>query len=204
MIYLHYLLVPFAYLLGSFPSAYVAGRVFAGIDITQHGSGNVGGTNALRVLGPGPALLVAVFDVAKALLPTVWAQHLFGGNTWPTLLVALAAVLGHNYSLFLGGRGGKGIATTIGASIALFLRPLAVVVGIAVAVIAVTRYVSLGSLCLVVLLPPALWVSGASPVEIWFSVMLAILGIYRHRANIARLISGTENKLGSRKSGSGH
>ncbi len=200
---MHYLLIPFAYLMGSFPSAYVAGRMFAGIDITKHGSGNVGGTNALRVLGPGPAILVAILDVAKALLPTVLAQHLFGGNTWPTLLVALAAVLGHNYSIFLGGRGGKGIATTIGASIALFTQPLAVVVGIAVVVIALTRYVSLGSLCLVVLLPPALWYFGASGAEIWFSVALAALGIYRHRANISRLLSGTENKLGRRKDAPG-
>lgn len=200
---LHYLLIPLAYLLGSFPSAYVAGRLFAGIDITKHGSGNVGGTNALRVLGPGPAVLVAVLDVAKALLPTIWAQHLFAGNTWPTLLVALAAVLGHNYSLFLGGRGGKGIATTIGASMALFLQPLAVVVGIAVVVIALTRYVSLGSLCLVILLPAGLLFFGASAAEVWFSVMLAALGIYRHRTNISRLLSGTENKLGSRKDSAG-
>lgn len=199
-----YLLIPFAYLLGSFPSAYVAGKLFAGIDITQHGSGNVGGTNALRVLGPGPAILVAVLDVAKALLPTIWAQHLFSGNTWPTLLVALAAVLGHNYSLFLGGKGGKGIATTIGASIALFTKPLAVAVGIAVVVIALTRYVSLGSLCLVVLLPVALWLFGASAAEIWFSLILALLGIYRHRTNISRLLGGTENKLGSRKDKSSH
>lgn len=196
---LYYLLIPLAYLVGSFPSAYVAGRLFAGIDITQHGSGNVGGTNALRVLGPGPAIGVALVDVLKALLPTIWAQQLFEGNAWPTLLVAVAAVLGHNFSVFLRGRGGKGIATTIGASIALFPLAIATAIGIAIVVIALTRYVSLGSLCLVLLLPVLLRLYGASASEIWFAVLLAVLGIYRHRANVSRLLSGTENKLGSKK-----
>lgn len=187
-----------AYLLGSFPSAYVAGRLFAGLDITKHGSGNVGGTNALRVLGPGPAIAVAIVDVGKALVPTLWAQHAFGGNVWPTLLVAMAAILGHNFSIFLRFKGGKGIASTIGASIALFPQAIAIMMGIALVVIAITRYVSLGSICLVALLPLLLWWRGATVPEIEFAVLLAVLGVWRHRGNIERLFNGTERRFGSK------
>lgn len=186
-----------AYLLGSFPSAYVAGRLFAGIDITKHGSGNVGGTNALRVLGPGPAIAVAIVDVGKALLPTFWAQR--SGNVWLTMLVALAAILGHNFSIFLRFKGGKGVATTIGASIALFPQAIAILIGVAIVVIAITRYVSLGSLCLVALLPPLLWYQGATVPEIEFAIILAVLGVWRHRGNIERLLNGTERRFGSKK-----
>lgn len=189
-------LIPLAYLLGSFPSAYVAGWLFKRIDITQHGSGNVGGTNAVRVLGIGPGILVGIVDVAKAYLPTLWAQQLFGGNTLLTLLVALAAVIGHNYSIFLRFKGGKGIATTIGASIALFPQLVLWLVLLAAGLIAVTRYVSLGSLLLVTALPIGLGIRGATTAEVAFSVLLAVLGIYRHRSNIQRLLAGTENRLG--------
>ncbi|MGI6357247.1 MAG: glycerol-3-phosphate 1-O-acyltransferase PlsY [Bacillota bacterium] len=193
------LLIPLAYLLGSFPSAYVAGRLIAGIDIKQHGSGNVGGTNTLRVLGPGPGIAVALADVFKALLPTLWARQLFGGNVWPTLLVALAAVLGHNFSIWLRFRGGKGIATTIGASIALFPVNIAILVAVAILIVLVTRYVSLASLALVLLLPGLLWFRGATSAEIWFGIILAAMGVVRHSSNIKRLLSGTENKIGSQK-----
>jgi glycerol-3-phosphate acyltransferase PlsY len=172
--------------------------LFAGIDITQHGSGNVGGTNALRVLGPGPAIAVALVDVSKALAPTLWARQAFSGNVWPTMLVALAAILGHNFSIFLRFKGGKGIATTIGASIALFPQAIAILLGVAAVVIAITRYVSLGSICLVVLLPFLLWHRGATGAEVGFSVILAVLGLWRHRGNIDRLLHGTERKLGKK------
>ncbi len=195
----HQLLIPLAYLAGSFPSAYVAGRLVAGIDITQHGSGNVGGTNTLRVLGPGPGVAVALADVLKALLPTLWARHLFGGNLWPTLLVALATVLGHNFSIWLRFRGGKGIATTIGASIALFPSSIAILLGVAILLVLITRYVSLGSLALVLLLPGLLWYRGATSAEIWFAIILAVLGVLRHKGNIERLLNGTESKIGSKK-----
>ncbi len=192
-------LIPLAYLLGSFPSAYVAGKLFKKIDITQHGSGNVGGTNAIRVLGVGPGLLVGVVDISKALLPTLWAQQLFGGNALPTLLVALGAILGHNYSVFLRFKGGKGIATTIGASVALFPQLVFWLVLLGVAVIAVTRYVSVGSMLLVTALPVALALRGASAPEVAFGAMLAVLGIYLHRSNIQRLLAVTENRIGKKK-----
>lgn len=187
-----------AYLWGSIPSAYIMGRWVAGLDITQHGSGNVGGTNALRVLGLGPAVVVGLFDVSKGLLPTLLAKHIIGSaEEWPVLLVALAAVLGHNYSLWLRGRGGKGIATTVGVSLALF--PWQLVVGLilgAVTVVAITRYVSLGSMLLITALPFALLLYGAPRSQVYFACLLAVLGLWRHRSNLQRLRQGTENRLG--------
>ncbi len=191
-----------AYLLGSIPTAYIVGRLKAGLDITQHGSGNVGGTNALRVLGVGPAILVAVSDISKALLPTLIASRVFEGNTWPTLAVALAAILGHNYSAFLRLRGGKGIATTVGACIVLFPRQIAVLLLLALLVVLATRYVSLGSIVLVLTLPLLLSWQHASLPEISFAVAVALLGLWRHRSNITRLLGGTENRLGRKKQNS--
>ncbi|HHW99254.1 MAG TPA: glycerol-3-phosphate 1-O-acyltransferase PlsY [Firmicutes bacterium] len=193
------LMVIVAYLLGSIPTAYIVGRWKAGLDITQHGSGNVGGTNALRVLGVGPAILVAVSDVSKALLPTLLATRLLGGNTWPTLAVALAAIVGHNYSVYLGFRGGKGIATTLGACVVLFPKQLLIMLVLAVLVVATTRYVSLGSILLVVGLPVVLYRHQASMPELYFALVVALLGLWRHRQNIARLLKGTENRLGRKK-----
>lgn len=193
------LLIIAAYFFGSVPSAYIIGRLRAGLDITKHGSGNVGGTNALRVLGPGPAILVAVIDVSKSLLPTLLATKIFAENAWPALFVAFAAILGHNYSVFLRWRGGKGIATTIGACAVLFPGQIYIMILLAVAVVVVTRYVSLGSLVLLVSLPILLLWQKAGIPELCFALAVALLGIWRHRSNIVRLCSGTENKLGSKK-----
>lgn len=193
------LLIIASYLLGSIPTAYIIGRWKAGLDITQHGSGNVGGTNALRVLGVGPAILVAISDVTKALLPTLLATRLFEGNTWPSLAVALAAILGHNYSIYLRFRGGKGIATTLGACFVLFPTQILALLVFAVLIIAVTRFVSLGSIFLVTGLPLLLiWQNALLP-EIAFAMVVALLGVWRHRANISRLLSGTENRLGKKR-----
>lgn len=196
------LLIILAYLLGSIPTAYIIGRWKAGLDITQHGSGNVGGTNALRVLGVGPAILVAVCDIGKALLPTLIATKVFDGNTWPTLGIALAAILGHNYSAYLRLRGGKGIATTLGACIVLFPSQILILVLLALLVVFTTRYVSLGSIVLVLTLPLLLAWQQVSLPEICFAIAIALLGLWRHRSNIARLLSGTENRLGSKKQNS--
>lgn len=193
------LLIIVAYLLGSTPTAYIMGRWKAGLDITQHGSGNVGGTNALRVLGVGPAIMVAVIDISKALLPTLLATKIFDGNAWPALGVALAVILGHNYSAYLRLRGGKGIATTVGACIVLFPGQILVLVLLSLLVVFVTRYVSLGSIVLVVSLPVLLCLQQAALPEICFAVIVALLGLWRHRSNIARLLSGTENRLGAKK-----
>lgn len=193
------LLIIAAYLLGSIPTAYIVGRRVKDLDITQHGSGNVGGTNALRVLGWGPAICVALIDICKALIPTVIAINLLTDNTAGVFLVALAAILGHNYSLYLRFRGGKGIATTVGACIVLFPSQTALLVMFALVLILATRMVSLGSIVLVLTLPLLLLWQKATGPELSFATAVALLGTWRHRANIQRLLNGTENRLGNSK-----
>lgn len=199
-----YLALPIAYLMGAFPTAYVVGKR-NNIDITKEGSGNVGGTNTLRVLGWKAGLTVALADVLKALLPTLLAKHYLGLELWQVSLVALAAIIGHNWSVFIGFKGGKGIACTIGVSLVLFPQALIIALLIAVAVIAATRYVSLGSILLTVLLPILLLLGEYTPLKsydasyVLFAAALAALAIYRHRGNIARLLNGTERKIGQKK-----
>ncbi|HSL93136.1 MAG TPA: glycerol-3-phosphate 1-O-acyltransferase PlsY [Bacillota bacterium] len=199
-----YLALPLAYLMGAFPTAYVVGKR-NNIDITKEGSGNVGGTNTLRVLGWRAGVTVALVDVLKALLPTLIAKQYLGLLPWQVSLIALAAIIGHNWSVFIGFKGGKGIACTIGASLVLFPQALLIALAIAVAVIALTKYVSLGSILLTVLLPVILLLGEYTPLESYdfsyviFSVVLAVLAVYRHRGNIARLLNGTERKIGDKK-----
>jgi glycerol-3-phosphate acyltransferase PlsY len=199
-----YLALPLAYLMGAFPTAYVVGKR-NNIDITKEGSGNVGGTNTLRVLGWRAGVTVALVDVLKAMLPTLIAKHYLGLELWQVSLVALAAIIGHNWSIFIGFKGGKGIACTIGVSLVLFPQALIIALLIAVAVIALTRYVSLGSILLTVLLPVLLLLGHYTPLEsydpsyVLFALALAALAVYRHRGNIVRLLNGTERKIGDKK-----
>lgn len=199
-----YLALPLAYLMGAFPTAYVVGKRH-NVDITKEGSGNVGGTNTFRVLGWKAGATVALVDVLKALLPTLATKHYLGFEPWQVSLIALAAILGHNWSVFIGFKGGKGIACTIGVSLVLFPQALAVALLIAVAVIAATRYVSLGAILLTVYLPILLLLGEYTPLKsydrsyILLATALAALAIYRHRGNIVRLLNGTERKIGDKK-----
>lgn len=191
-----------AYLLGAFPTAYVVGKLRK-IDITQHGSGNIGGTNAMRVMGLGPGAMVMAVDILKAALPTYTASHLMALETWQVMAVALATVIGHNWSVYIQFRGGKGIACTIGACAVLF--PAVLLTGFAVfaLTIAITKYVSLGSLLMMISMPILLWTWNYSSEYIWFALFLLVIGAYRHRANIKRLLAGTENRVGSKKNRGG-
>ncbi|MBT9158279.1 MAG: Glycerol-3-phosphate acyltransferase [Firmicutes bacterium] len=187
-----------AYLLGAFPTAFVVGKL-RNIDITKHGSGNIGGTNAMRVMGLGPGVLVMVADVFKAALPTYIAAHLLPLETWQVMTVALSTVIGHNWSVYIGFRGGKGIACTIGACAVLF--PAVLLTGFAVfaLTIAITKYVSLGSLVMMTSMPILLGLLGYRLEYILFALCILVIGTYRHRSNIQRLLKGTENKVGRKK-----
>ncbi|MBS3950041.1 MAG: glycerol-3-phosphate 1-O-acyltransferase PlsY [Peptococcaceae bacterium] len=186
-----------AYLVGAFPTAYVVGRL-RNIDITKEGSGNVGGTNALRVLGIGPGITVAVTDFLKAIIPTYVALHVLGLPLWQALAVAAAAIVGHNWSVYIGFKGGKGIACTIGVSAVLFPGVLLASLVIAAFSVVVTRYVSLGSLLLTALMPIILFYNRHPQEYIWFAVFLMIFATHRHRSNIERLLNGTERKIGKK------
>ena len=185
-----------AYLIGSFSSAYVVGRVFKKIDIRNHGSGNAGATNALRIMGSKLGVLTFFMDFAKGIVAVLVGTGL-GGYTGG-MIAALFAVLGHNWPIFFKFKGGKGIATTI-AAMAILQFPitlLSVVVGVLTA--AISRYVSLGSLVFLTVLF-ALSFTGMSDggsITSIITFVLMVLGYYRHKGNIKRLIEGTENKIG--------
>jgi len=169
-----------------------------GIDIRRYGSGNAGATNTLRVVGKGPAALVFLLDALKG-MAAVGIGELFGGE--PALLMAtgVAAIIGHNWPVFLNFRGGKGIATTIGVT-ALLTFKAALLSGIfAVLAILLTRYVSVGSLLFTGLLPILIGWMDYPPAYFWISLVITLLAYLRHRDNIKRLLNGTENRIGARK-----
>lgn len=187
-----------SYLIGSISFSYIISKKIAGIDIRSHGSGNAGATNTLRVLGKGPAILVLLLDAAKGLLAMCITHLLTGGDPVAYAMSGLFAIAGHNWPIFFGFRGGKGIATTLG--VALGFSPLAFLIGavLAVVTIAITRYVSLGSLILVSVLPVAIYVLDKPNVFVWTSLALAVFAYIRHYNNIRNLLAGNERKLGDR------
>ncbi|MED0679618.1 glycerol-3-phosphate acyltransferase PlsY [Aneurinibacillus thermoaerophilus] len=188
-----------SYLLGSVSFSILVVKKIAKIDIREHGSGNAGATNTLRVLGKGPGIAVLLLDAAKGAIAFGLASWLTKGNDWVIVLSGIAAIVGHNWPVFFGFRGGKGVATTIGTLLALTPVPALIAVAVTIVVIAITRYVSLGSLVFFTLVPIILLTQGASFVYIAGTFMIAILGYMRHVGNIKRLLQGTERKLGEKK-----
>lgn len=186
-----------AYLIGAFPSSFLVGRAH-GVDLRRQGSGNLGGTNAYRVLGAWAALAVILLDVAKGFGP-VWffpPWDAAADPRWP-LAYGLAAVAGHVWSPFTGFRGGKGVATSAGAL--LGLAPLAALVGILVwiGVVLVGRIASVASLLAALAVPIVAHLSEAAPETVAFAAGLAALVWWTHRANIRRLLRREELRLGS-------
>ena len=185
-----------SYLLGAIPSAYIIGKI-KGIDITSEGSGNIGGTNAYRVLGAKLGVLVALMDVLKVILP-LWLTKVFVAGDVALALAALGAVTGHNWSVYVGFRGGKGIAVSIGTYVFLFPVYGLIALGFAIFNILVTRYVSLGSLNFVAVMAVLLWVSDQPMAFKVLSLVLLAMAFYRHRANIVRLRQGEERRFGQK------
>ncbi len=187
------------YLLGSIPSAVWIGRWFYGVDVREHGSHNAGATNTLRVLGRRAALPVFVVDAAKG-YGAVMLSHFTSceGDALFLLKIALtaAAILGHIFPLFAGFKGGKGVATMAGCMLAIAPVPMLMGLATFVVVLAVSHYVSLGSMTGGVLFPVyILLVDGfGSPYKIVFGVLVAVVLLITHRKNIKRLREGTENK----------
>ncbi len=187
------------YLLGSVSFSILMAKWLKNIDIRQHGSGNAGATNTLRVLGKGPALAVFLLDIAKGIIAVLIGWWAGDGEDWIPVLCGLAAILGHNWPIFFRFRGGKGIATTIGAVAMLMFWPALAAGILGILTIAFTRYVSLGSLVFAVLLPISTAVFGAQLPYIWGAAAVCVLAVWRHRKNIVKLLNGTENKLGGKK-----
>ncbi len=191
-----------AYLIGSIPTAYIFGRVLKGLDIREHGSGNMGATNAFRVLGKGPGMIVLILDIIKGIIPVTLLANAFGlGDALSLVIIALAAVAGHNWTVFLGFKGGKGMATSLGVLIGLGLQlpGLRIVLGAAtliwLALFLSLGYVSLASISAAVALPILMVVFEAPfPMKV-MAIVLCIFIVFRHRSNIKRLGSGQESRV---------
>jgi acyl phosphate:glycerol-3-phosphate acyltransferase len=194
------LLVAAAYLFGAFPTSYVVARAARGIDLRQHGSGNLGATNAFRVLGWKAATPIFIVDILKGFIPAFWFPQLDGGAGEPlwALAYGTAAVVGHVFSVFVGFRGGKGVATSAGVFMAL--APAAILGGLVIwaGLVLSTGYVSLGSVVAAAALPVLILVTGGQREVLLLAVALAAFVIYAHRANIRRLLRGEESRFGRR------
>lgn len=193
-----------AYLAGSIPFAYLAGKA-KGIDLRQHGSGNLGATNAMRVLGPRIGVLVYLADTLKGMLPVLLLPRYVETSRPDLWAIAfgVAAIVGHVRPIFLLWQGGgKGVATTGGVFFGLALVPTFIAFLSFVAAVAISRRVSVGSLTAAVVLPAALVVTRGirDPLSI-ICIVIAVCVIWLHRANIARLRAGTEPKIGSKSKG---
>jgi glycerol-3-phosphate acyltransferase PlsY len=203
-----------SYLVGSIPTAIIVAKTRRGIDIRQHGSGNAGGTNVIRVLGWKTGVFVIVCDMAKGLLATMVLARLifvlpmeslppFDEFAVVQIIAGCAAMLGHIWTLFAGFKGGKGIATAGGMLIGIAPVEVAVSLGVFLIVLLISNYVSLGSLSAATTFPLTMFLrENVFMVDIqgyhtliWFSIAISLLVIYTHRANVQRLLRGTENRI---------
>lgn len=183
-----------AYVVGATPFGYMAGKM-KGIDIRKYGSGNIGATNVIRVLGKGIGIPVFILDMLKGLLPVLFVRYTTGGDLISEIAAAVGAVLGHNYTFWLGYKGGKGVATSAGALLGLMWLPALVAVGAWMLTFFTTRYVALASIVAAIVLPIATaFVAGIGPL-FYFALGLSLLAVWRHRSNIQRLRAGTENRF---------
>ena len=192
------LVIIICYVLGSIPFGYIVGKLFKKMDIREYGSGNIGATNAFRILGPSLASLVVIGDIGKGILSIYLVQYLNIDNLLILTIAGLAVICGHDWSLFLGFKGGKGIATTFG--VIFVFNPIISFLGLIVwgVVVIATRYVSLASIFAVISIF-ILTILFKQPYEyILFSAIILVLGIFNHKENIKRLRLNKERKIGEK------
>ena len=208
---LRILLLIIGYFIGNIETGYIFGKLNK-MDIRNYGSGNAGATNTLRVLGPKAGLIVFFGDFCKSLIPCLVVRYIFRDNVSLSyvymLYIALGVVLGHNFPFYLGFKGGKGVASTAGIIMALDYRIAFVCLAVFILIVAITRYVSLASIVVMIIFIGMShmlvktsygFTDGSSPME--FRLLIVIIGflsIFMHRANIKRLLNGTENKIGKK------
>jgi len=213
------IIVILSYLIGSVPNSIIISKLVRGIDIREHGSGNAGGTNVMRVLGWKYGLLVIFLDALKGAIAVVIISRLFYGplpfeNVSPfddftlvQIIAGMSAVIGHIWTVFAGFKGGKGIATALGMLLTLITIDMLIAVGIFALVVLISRYVSLGSIIAAISVPSTLFIRenlfhvdipGYSTL-LPFIIGVSVLVIFTHRKNLTRLINGSENKISFRK-----
>jgi len=192
-----------AYLVGSMPTSYIFARFLKGLDITKHGSGNVGATNVFRVVGKIPAIIVLLIDILKGMIAVLVLSEIFFNNTIGVnlglelyrIFLGAFAISGHVWSVFLKFKGGKGVATTAGVLLALSPKVLIATVILWALVFIIFRIVSVASITASVFLPILAVFFKGSLSLVLFCVILCIMGTYKHKSNIKRLIRGEEKKL---------
>lgn len=187
-------LVAISYLVGSIPNGLILGKFFWQTDLRCFGSRNIGATNAFRVLGPWPAFLVFLTDAAKGVFG-VWLASQAGAPAIWLVAAGIAAIAGHNWSVFLRFQGGRGVATGLGVIAFLVPKVTAVVFVVWALIVWATRYVSLASIVAAALVPVCMWLFGEEPVILYFGLLAAAFVIVRHRPNIERLLKGEESKI---------
>jgi acyl phosphate:glycerol-3-phosphate acyltransferase len=189
-----------SYLLGAIPTSYLAGRIFRGIDLREHGSRNLGATNLYRVLGWRFAVPVGLLDAAKGLIPVLVFAPQVSSSELFALVCGLTAVLGHAFSVFVHFKGGKGVATAAGVMLGLTPAALGVAALVWVALVYLTGYVSVASITAAAVFPVAVFLIDrpARAAMLWLDVAVAAGIIWLHRGNIRRLLNGTENRFGRR------
>jgi len=213
------IIVILSYLIGSVPNSIIISKLVRGIDIREHGSGNAGGTNVMRVLGWKYGLLVIFLDALKGAIAVVIISRLFYGplpfeNVSPfddftlvQIIAGMSAVIGHVWTVFAGFKGGKGIATALGMLLTLITIDMLIAVGIFALVVLISRYVSLGSIIAAISVPSTLFIRenlfhvdipGYSTL-LPFIIAVTALVIFTHRKNLVRIINGNENKISFRK-----
>lgn len=207
MIYF-FILILFAYLIGSIPTGYIFGRALKGIDIREHGSGNLGATNVFRVIGKVPGICVFIIDFVKGMLVVVLvpvilqrfspalSQKISG---FFCIFLGLSVIAGHIWTIFLKFKGGKGVATTAGVIAGLAPWLFLTCFGVWIVVFMIWRYVSLASISAAVVMPILALFSGKRMEFSIFCIILCLVAVYSHMSNIKRLIKGTENKILPRK-----
>ncbi len=213
------LIIILSYLVGSIPSGILISRAVGKIDIRDHGSGNIGGTNVFRILGWKYGLLVLVLDALKGVFTVVVVARLYYADflfiqpvtsldfTLVQLIAGIIAVIGHVFTVFAGFKGGKGVATGLGVLLVMATIDLLIAIGLFIILVWLFRYVSLGSMLGTISIPITLsirkYIFGASIEGYWtllpFLVLIAVLVVLTHLANISRLVKGTEHKIEFKK-----
>lgn len=201
-----------SYLIGSLPTAYLFGRLFKRIDIREHGSGNMGATNALRVLGRGAGITVLLIDILKGALPVIFiGDYLVARNPGLSpevvrIIIGISCICGHNWTVFLKFKGGKGVATTLGVLIGLslgipvFAKSLILIIFLWLIVFLFSRIVSLASLIAAFAFVPLLVIFRSSMVLVVFGLLISAFIVVRHKKNISRILQGKESRITFRKS----
>ena len=183
-----------SYLIGSIPTGLILGKLLWGVDLREHGSHNIGATNAWRTLGKGPGIIIFLLDFLKGVIGVALGMY-FAGTPLMMVLGGIMAIVGHSWSILLKFKGGKGVATGLGVIVMLMPSTALMVFLIWFVIVLITKYVLLGSIVAAACVPLFAWLFNQPCEYIAFSVLAAVFVIYRHKTNIGRLLNGTESKI---------